>query len=192
MRRFSLRTLFLVVAVAAIICGVVTLVIPKPARLQIPRGTPPKLAAAFRDAWVTPPPGYIAMRPGWASVEYSEPMQRIVAFKQEAVPVLVANLEGEEFRLQVIQMLGDLKATAAVPALVDRLEDLERGPEFDDLERDNLDEFTQSLLLAKLADITDHPEGGRFYRHGFSSGVRQQAVAAYRQWFRGHHASSGK
>lgn len=193
MRRFSLRLMFVVVTLLAVACGVVVPWLPRQPRLQIPRGTNPQLAQAFREAWVTPPPRYLAMRPGWADVEYSEPMQRIVAFKQEAVPVLIANLESGEFQLQVIQMLGDLKAAAAVPALVDQLEVLEKGPEFDDRRGDDVfDEFTQSLLLAKLADITGHPDGHRFYRSGFSSGVRQQAVAAYRQWHRDQQSSSGK
>jgi hypothetical protein len=191
MRRFSFRTMVLVIAAVAVVYAVFAPFIPRRPQLRIPRGTPPKLAAAIRDAWADPSLSGRISRPGWADLEYSEPMERIVAFKQQAVPVLLANLDNREFRPKVIQMLGDLKATTAVPALVDQLEKL-AGPEFDDGERGDLDRVAQSMLLAKLAEITNHPDGYDFYRRGFDERVRRAAVEEYRQWYRDHQASNKK
>lgn len=191
MRRFSLRSMLLLIAAVAVICAMVAPFILRRAQPRIPRGTPPKLAIAFRDAWTDPSLSGQISRPGWAEIEYTEPMERIVAFKEQAVPVLVANLDCKEFRPKAIQMLGDLKARTAVPALVDQLEKL-AGPEFDDGERGDLNLIAQSMLLAKLAEITGHSDGYIFYRRGFDSKVRQAAVEAYRQWWREHQALEAK
>ncbi len=97
-------------------------------------------------------------------------MDAIVALGDSAVPVLVANLHNDDknMRLKCIAMLSMLDAEDAVPAMVDALR-------YDD---DTDDWF----LVAKLAEITDHPDGDKYYRFWFSPDIQQEATIAYRNW----------
>lgn len=121
------------------------------------------------DAHNTPIVEARATRPGWAYVGYTEPMTRIAKFGDDAVPVLIANIDNKVLKLQILQLLGDLRAKEAVPILLARLE--------------MKDSANDVFIIAKLAEITEHPEGYGFYRRWFDEGVQQRAVVEYRKWW---------
>ena len=119
--------------------------------------------------------------PGWSSVEYSEPMTQLLALGKIAVPALLANLTNYAVEVPVIQLLGDLKVTEAVPLLLDRLW--------------MRDDPHDSLIIARLAEITEHPDGYGFHRRWFDERTQQAAVRAYRDWwakYQREHRDSAK
>ena len=167
--RFHLRTLFAAVTLLAGLLAVWLHYFPPSNRLRFPRNTPKDLRQAVIDAYNTPITEARADRPGWANVGYTEPMTRIAKFGDDAVPALIANIDNRVLRLQILQLLGDLHAKKAVPVLLDRLE----------ME----DSANDVFIVAKLAEITEHPEGYGFYRRWFDEAVQQRAVATYRKWW---------
>jgi hypothetical protein len=48
-----------------------------------------------------------------------------------------------------------------------------------------------SAIVAKLAEITQHPEGYGFHRRWFNEGVRQSAVETYREWWKARCSTEG-
>ena len=65
------------------------------------------------------PVWHYGARPGGAHVlEYNEPMKRLRAIGDRAVPILIANLDDENVRYQCVQILGDIRARKAVPKLL--------------------------------------------------------------------------
>jgi hypothetical protein len=176
-RTFRLRTLLAAVTLFACVFTVWSYFAPRNNRLHFPRNTPIELQQAVIDACNTPAE-WRASRPGWANAEYTEPMTRIAAFKDQAVLVLIANIDHPAIKLQVIQLLGDLRATQAVPLLLDRLE-------MDDSAND-------WFIIAKLAEITNHPKGYGYYRRWFDKKVQDKAVAEYRQWWEQNKKNPGR
>ncbi len=172
-RRISQCVVCAMVGLLAIGCGWYFLSRPGP---TIPFGTRPELRKALQDAFVTKPPGGRASRPGWAYLEFSEPMERIESFGNEALPALVANLNNRDklMRLQAIELLGRLDAEVAVPPLLAALR-------YDD-------ETEDWFIIAKLAEITDHPKGYEYYRRWFSLEVQREATQAYRNWYAAYRA----
>jgi hypothetical protein len=137
--------------------------------VKIPNGTEGGVAAALRELHRCPDSGFESSRPGWSSVRYNEAMEDLKRFGQAAAPALLANIDNYRIQLAVIQVLGDLRVEEAVPELVERLwmEDC----------------FHDSLIVAKLANITGHPEGYGFHRRWFDEAVRVKPVATYKQWW---------
>src|SRR6266496_362642 len=93
--RFRLRTLFGVITLVAGALAVWLYCFPPSNRLHIPRNTPKELRQAMIDAYHTPVTYAVASRPVWAYVEYTEPMTRMAKFDDEAVPVLIANIDNK-------------------------------------------------------------------------------------------------
>lgn len=137
-----------------------------------PTGTPENVRVAILDAYTTPITEFKSRRPGWAYVAYTAPMKELHSIGDDAVPAMIANLRTPELEFQFTQVLGDLQAEAAVPVLLDRLH----------ME----DDFHDHLAIAKLADITEIPDGYRFYRTWFRKDVQEEAVTAYRAWCHDH------
>ena len=169
MWQFRLRTLFFAMAAVAVLVAVGVWLHPPSNRLYFPPGTPTELRRAVIDAYETPITEGKASRPGWAYIGYTEPMSRIAEFGDDAIPVLLANIDNSKLRLQILQLLGDLRAKEAVPILLDRLE--------------MKDSANDVFIIAKLAEITDHPSGYSFYRRWFDEDVRREALAEYRKWW---------
>jgi hypothetical protein len=140
--------------------------------LVIPQGTDDRVKAALRKLKDSPESGCSSDRPGWTRVDYTEPMKELSALGQLAVPALLANLGNYAIEMPVIQLLGDMKVKEAVPLLLDRLW--------------MQDDMHDSLIIAKLAEITGHPEGYGFHRRWFDKVTREAAVKAYRDWWREH------
>jgi len=175
--QFGLRTLAaLVAACAVVVFGAKHYYDSLPGPL-IPYGTDRELASAVGDAFENPPIDYKAIRPGGAAVVPSPAMKRVVAFGDEAIPVLVANLgnRDEIMRFQVYEMLAMLDAKSAVPELIDSLR-------YDD----GADDW---FIVAKLSQITDHPEGYRFYRQWWRTDIQKEATETYRRWYVEHQTA---
>ena len=176
-RRFSnLKSIaaFLLLALA-FVATLLYLSAPGP---SIPFGTNSELAAAMWDSYKNPPTDYWSYRPGWTGITPTPSMLKIESFGADAIPVLIANInnKNEMMRLQSIELLGTLRAEAAVPALIDALR-------YDD----GLDD---AFIIANLANITDHPRGYEFYRGWFDEKKQLAATAAYREWW-DHQQASG-
>jgi len=140
--------------------------------LVIPQGTDDCVKAALRKLKDSPESGYESSRPGWTRVDYTEPMKELFALGQLAVPALLANVNNYAIEMPVIQLLGDMKVKEAVPLLLDRLW--------------MQDDVHDSLIIAKLAEITGHPDGYGFHRRWFDKQVQRDAVKTYRDWWREH------
>lgn len=140
--------------------------------LVIPEGTDDRVEMALRKLQDSPSSGISSARPGWSSATYSAPMKELAALGSKAIPALLANLHVCSLELSIVQLLGDLKVKEAVPLLLDRL-----------WMEDNSHD---SLIIAKLAEITDHPDGYGFHRRWFDEGTQRTAVKAYRDWWERH------
>jgi hypothetical protein len=137
--------------------------------LVIPEGTDDRVKACLRKLRDSREFGISSCRPGWTAIDYTEPMKQFSALGQLAVPTLLANLNNYAIEMPVIQLLGDMKVKQAVPLLLDRLW-MEDDPH-------------DSLIIAKVAEITGHPDGYRFHRCWFDKQVQEAAVKAYRDWW---------
>ena len=137
--------------------------------LVIPKGTDERVKAALRKLKDSPKVGISSGRPGWTAVSYTEPMKQLSALGKLAVPALLANVNNYAIGMPIIQLLGDMKVKQAVPLLLDRLW-MQDGPH-------------DSLIIATLAEITEHPDGYRFHRHWFDKKTQEAAVRAYRDWW---------
>ncbi len=169
--QFGIRAL----TVAVVVCAVLAFAskryyesLPGP---RIPRGTDPALAAAVIDAFEDPNVDYKAMYPGWAFVRHSSALNRIATFGDDAIPVLLANLHNNDqvFRLQVYETLSMLNAKSAIPSHLGALR-------HDDCVDD-------AFIVCKLAELTKHPDGYRFYRGWHDAETRREGAEAYRTWY---------
>lgn len=137
--------------------------------IVIPEGTDIRVTQALRKLQDSPGTGFFSSRPGWTTADYSEPMTQLSSLGKVAVPALLANLQNFAMEISIIQLLGDLKVKEAVPFLLDRLW-IQDDPH-------------DSLIIAKLAEITGHPDGYGFHRHWFDKRTQEDAVKAYRDWW---------
>lgn len=134
----------------------------------IPEATSVRVAQALRDLRASPSGAFSSQRPGWTSVGENEPMRELRECGDEAVSAILANLGNFWIRMELIQVLGKLKAKQSVGPLLDLLwmEDC----------------FHDMLIVAVLAEITEHKDGYSFHRRWFDPVVRKAAVAAYKDW----------
>ena len=137
--------------------------------LVIPAGTDVRVMRSLLGLQDAPPGGCSSMRPGWTTLFYSDPMTELAALEDEAVTALLANIHVHSLEMEIIQLLGDLRVKQAVPLLLDRL-----------WMQDSVHDW---LIIAKLAEITEHPDGYRFHRRWFDQQTRLAAVKAYRDWW---------
>lgn len=172
--QFTLHTITALVAAFAVVAFVAKRCYDSLPGPLIPIGTANELVIAIRDVFENPSTTWESSRPGWSTVAPTPAMKRVVAFGDEAIPVLLANLHNRNqvMRFQTYEMLGMLDAKSTVPALIDSLY-------YDDGTDD-------AFIVAKLAEITDHPDGYRFYRKWFDANTQKEATETYRRWCADH------
>ncbi|MEM6468788.1 MAG: hypothetical protein AAF802_04410 [Planctomycetota bacterium] len=140
---------------------------------DVPFGTDPKLSAAMHEAFENPPDDYNAAMPGWPHCTPTQAMKDITAFGDEAIPVLVANLNNRDvwMRRQTYLMLSMIDAKSAVPDLIRALENSKRPD--------------SALLIATLTEITEHPDGYGYYRW-YHDERKAEAIEMFREWNSSH------
>lgn len=146
--------------------------------LRFPPGTTGSVAGALAELYDSPMLDISPdVRPGVVEISYTDAMQKIKDLGRVAAEALVANVGNYRVQLSVLQLLGDLRVTAAVPQLVTMLST-----------GDKLDSFRDALVLTVLGRITEHPQGDSFSKRVFDLQARREAVAAYQAWWESHQS----
>ncbi|MEQ1904088.1 MAG: hypothetical protein ABL888_07900 [Pirellulaceae bacterium] len=140
--------------------------------LVFSEGTPEQIRTLVQQIKLV---GISSSRPGWTDVSHNDSMKRLLELGDAAVPALLANINNYERQLPIMELMGELGVESAVPEMISALE-----------LRDTL---RDSLIIAKLAEITKLEDGYRFHRRWFDPGVRESALRAYQEW-RGKYQSS--
>ena len=140
--------------------------------LRFPPETPGRVKLAMAELYDSAPVAK-SESVGDTQIDYNDPMHKVGALGVEVVEALLANLQNYRLQPVVLQLLGDLQATAAVPQLIELLS----------MDGGDVDRFHETLVLATLARITQHPEGSRFRRRASELRVRKAAAVAYEEWW---------
>lgn len=138
--------------------------------LVFPEGTSESVVNLLKGLREAGRSGFLSQIPGWSEVDYNEPMMELAKLGDEAVPALIANLGNHRIQLQLAQLLAAMRAKEAVPSLLEQLW----------ME----DDWHDFIVIAKLSEITGHPDGYRFHRRWYVPAVRREAVSAYRAWWK--------